>query len=199
MISQIFSGLFGSAFAVGIFLFVMKRNAMRWTALAEEFGPPREEPVAKRRFQDVIVHAPSGIFNSYKGITTIGVHRDGIAFSLWGPFALYHAPFFVPFDRMKIARRDWYVNAASVNIAVDSREGFELITDLKALERVARTPGIDWPRGQEILYGFLMMEPKKRDRMTTVRLIFILLTLNMLVGFGYIAWKKFGFMLPVLP
>jgi hypothetical protein len=199
MISQIFSGLFGLAVAVSVFLFVLKRNAMRWTALAEEFGPPQDDPLVKRKFMDVIVHAQSGIFNSYKGITTFGVHPDGVSFSLWGPFAIFHEPFFVPFQRMKVSGRDWYVNAASVNIDVGSPEGFELITDRKAIEWVAKTPGVEWPRGQEILSGILAMEPKTHDRMTTVRLIYIVITLHMLVGVGYIAWKEFGFMLPELP
>ena len=66
-------------------------------------------------------------------------------------------------------------------------------------EWVAKTPGVEWPRGQEILSGILAMEPKTRDRMTTVRLIYIVITLHMLVGAGYIAWKEFGFMLPELP
>jgi len=103
-------GAFGLALAGGILAFVWYRVAsVRWRPLSEYYGRPIETAREVRRLQTLIIHGVGAAFESYKGIVTVGVSDSGLSLSLLPPWAVFHAPLFIPYGDISIRERQWFL------------------------------------------------------------------------------------------
>lgn len=115
-IQDVFRSMFGFAFAAGLMYFIFYRSAFRWQYLAQVYARPWGSPISERRFQTIILYGMRPGGNILKGVFTIGVEEEGIAFkSLW-LFAPFHEPLFIPFDDIKGWNQTWYLNDKSVEL-----------------------------------------------------------------------------------
>ncbi|TWT80413.1 hypothetical protein CA13_18290 [Planctomycetes bacterium CA13] len=95
---------------VGLMCVMWKLNARRWTRLARAYRVVEgTDCVAKRTMQTVILVAGDVGWNSYKGIVTVGVTREGILLKLMPPFSLFHPPILIPYGDSHIEPKRWYL------------------------------------------------------------------------------------------
>ncbi|WP_146535216.1 hypothetical protein [Rubripirellula reticaptiva] len=92
-----------------------KLNARRWTRLARQYhAVDATGSVAERTMQTVILVAGDIGWNSYKGIATVGVTREGISLQLMSPFSIFHPPLLIPYGDCHIEPTRWYLIGKTV-------------------------------------------------------------------------------------
>ena len=120
MIGNLFYFLVTSSLPVGLMCVMWKCNARRWTRLAQAYRAvdsvvgDATDGAAKRTMQTVILVAGDIGWNSYKGIATVSVTREGILLRLMHPFSLFHPPLLIPFGDCHIEPKRWYLIGKTV-------------------------------------------------------------------------------------
>ncbi|MFK7818863.1 MAG: hypothetical protein AB8G99_09095 [Planctomycetaceae bacterium] len=66
-------------------------------------------------------------WNSYKGITTVGVTREGISLRLMAPFSIFHPPLLVPFRDIRIEPKRWYLLGKTFQLTLTGVTDVQLI------------------------------------------------------------------------
>ncbi|WP_404305640.1 hypothetical protein [Neorhodopirellula lusitana] len=110
MISNLLFYLVGYSLPVGLMGMMWKANARRWTRLAQTYRAV--DPgicIRKRTMQTVILVAGDIGWNSYKGIVTVGVTREGILLKVMPLFSIFHPPLLIPHADCHIEPRRWYL------------------------------------------------------------------------------------------
>ncbi|WP_442510462.1 hypothetical protein SH528x_002085 [Novipirellula sp. SH528] len=64
--------------------------------------------------QTVILVGGDVGWNSYKGIATVGVTKEGILLQLIAPFSLFHPPLLIPYGATDVEPRKWYLIGKTV-------------------------------------------------------------------------------------
>ena len=106
-LQTLFSSVIGFAFVGGMLSFIYWRHGWRWRRIQQAFPEAGEPPIRKWHLQSVYCHADGLIFNSYRGMVTIGVGEDGLTFSVIPPFSLIQSAFFVPYRDLMAYQQDW--------------------------------------------------------------------------------------------
>lgn len=120
MIGNLPSLLVTSSLPVGLMCVMWKYNARRWTRLARAYPAvdsvdgDATDGVSKRTMQTVILVAGNIGWNSYKGIATVSVTREGIMLKLMPPFSLFHPPLLIPYGDCHIEPKRWYLIGKTV-------------------------------------------------------------------------------------
>lgn len=134
--------IFGIAVFVFIFGGMQRANARRWRHLAKVYAATANEPTHhhsshKRSMQSLVLLGLGG-YNSLKGIVTIVAHKDGVSLRIMAPFALFHAPLYIPYSDIQGWGTSWYLDAKSTELSVRQ------VPDVKI---VMSQDQIDWIRG----------------------------------------------------
>lgn len=162
MIETLWTHFFGYGVFIGLMYGIWKCNARRWTRLSRVYGAADTAGFASadcngQRMQTVILTGGNVGWNSYKGIVTVLVTRDGILFQLMPPFSICHPPFLVPFRDIKVSPKRWYLfgksfqltftGVSNVQIIVHEeliawieRQTSKLVIEIEAEDRVGEDP-----------------------------------------------------------
>lgn len=120
MIGNLIFQLFSYGVPIAFVSLIWKCNARRWTRLARAYRAvdsvvnDATDGAAKRTMQTVILIAGDIGWNSYKGIATVSVTREGILLKLMKPFSVFHPPLLIPFGDCHIEPRRWYLIGKTV-------------------------------------------------------------------------------------
>jgi len=110
MIGNLLFYLVSYSLPVALMGVMWKFNARRWTRLARAYRAPDETHcVAERTMQTVILVTGDIGWNSYKGITTVSLTREGILLKLMLPFSLFHPPLLLTYGDCDIEPKRWYL------------------------------------------------------------------------------------------
>ena len=119
----------------GAMKFLLKSSARRWNQLAEEYsveGPT--ENLSQRRMQNLILFGGVIGYNSYIGISTVGITSEGLSLSLLPPWSIYHPPLLIPFEDLSLRETSWYLNVRSYRYTCAKVDDIEVIVDKKLME-----------------------------------------------------------------
>ncbi len=149
MIGSLLLALVRYSLLVGLMCGLWKFNSRRWTRLARAYRVVDiGDRVATRTMQTVILVAGDIGWNSYKGIVTIGVTREGLLLRLMPPFSLFHSPLLIPYRDCHVEPRRWYLIGKTVQYSLRSVSDVKIIIhdDLQAwietqAASLATTPG----------------------------------------------------------
>jgi hypothetical protein len=119
MIGNMLHFLIASSLPVGLMCMMWRLNARRWSRLANAYPAfDAADCVATRTMQTVILTGGAIGWNSYKGIVTVGVTKEGILLQMMLPFSLFHLPILIPFGDCHIEPRRWYMIGKTVQYAL---------------------------------------------------------------------------------
>lgn len=118
--------VFGLSVFLFIFLGTLWRGACRWRSLAKAYAGVPGRPIETRRFQSVVLLG-LGAYNTLNGIVTISVHHQGVSMRMLGPFALFHAPLFIPYRDIRGWGTSWYLNAPSTELQFKNAEHIKVV------------------------------------------------------------------------
>ncbi|MEO1614761.1 MAG: hypothetical protein AAFV88_02865 [Planctomycetota bacterium] len=136
MIAQFFALIFGHAIAIGFFSMIWRRNSYRWRLLARQYAVDNRDDappitnVERRRLQNAILLG-GGLpgWNSYLGITTVGVVPQGIVLELMLPFSIGYPALLLPFGDVEVTPRKWYLNCESVQYVMAKEPSVQIVFD----------------------------------------------------------------------
>ncbi|WP_146462479.1 hypothetical protein [Rubripirellula tenax] len=115
---------------IGLMCLMWKINARRWTRLARAYSVvDGTDCVAERTLQTVILVAGDIGWNSYKGIATVGVTREGISLQLMAPFSLFHPPLLFPYRDSHVEPRRWFLIGKSFEYTLSGVSDVRMIVD----------------------------------------------------------------------
>ena len=132
---NIIPALVGFFVFFGAMKFLLKSSARRWNQLAEEYsveGPT--ENLSQRRMQNLILFGGVIGYNSYIGISTVGITSEGLSLSLLPPWSIYHPPLLIPFEDLSLRETSWYLNVRSYKYTCSKVDNIELILDEKLVK-----------------------------------------------------------------
>ena len=154
MIAKLFSMIVGYGVFFGLMYGILKVKAGYWNRLAEKYAvDPSDRPLsfAKRNMQTVFVAETRLKSQSYLGITTVSVTRDGIFLSLIPPFSIFHRPLLIPFGDCRVEPSRWYLfGNASYQFTLSQVKGVQIIINddlqewiVDQLKQLSKTPTCD--------------------------------------------------------
>lgn len=103
MIGTLLSQLVGVGFVLALIAGMYKANARRWGRLARAYRVTGHLPShAETGMQTIILLGGDLGWNSYRGITTVGVAPEGLLLKLMPPFSIFHPPLLIPYSDLSI-------------------------------------------------------------------------------------------------
>lgn len=148
MIGDLVFYLISSSLPIALIGVMMKLNARRWTRLAQAYSAvDATDCVAKRTMQTVILVGGDVGWNSYNGIVTVGITREGILLQVMRPFSLFHPPLLIPYRDCQVEPRRWYLIGDTVQYTLLGVTDMQMIIhdDLQAwIESQAAGLADDW-------------------------------------------------------
>ena len=132
--------LFGTSVFIAIFGGMLWSNARRWRYLAQHYAAASTSPIETRRLQSAVLIGIGG-YNSLKGIVTIGVHDAGVSLRILAPFALFHAPLFIPYGDIRGWGTSWYLDARSTELTLRQAPDVKVVMPAEQAEWIARHAG----------------------------------------------------------
>ncbi|MEL7429576.1 MAG: hypothetical protein AAFN43_06215 [Pseudomonadota bacterium] len=115
-IQDIFRTLAGFALVVGLLYFIYHRSAFRWQYLAKSYARPWGKPLEIKHMQSVVLYGMRAGGNIHRGIVTIGIEKDGVAFKPLWFLAPFHEPLFIPYSDIRGWGQQWYLDDKSVEL-----------------------------------------------------------------------------------
>tara|TARA_R110002049_G_scaffold288423_1_gene470946 strand:+ start:132933 stop:133430 length:498 start_codon:yes stop_codon:yes gene_type:complete len=110
MIGNVLLHLIAHSLPVGLLFVIWKCNSRRWARLAKAYRAAEETHCfAKRTMQTVMLVGGDVGRNSYKGIVTVSVGREGILLELMLPFSTFHPPLLIPYSACDIEPRQRFL------------------------------------------------------------------------------------------
>lgn len=135
MIQQIVMPLLGGAIVVALLGGIWKCNARRWNRLAAVYRADCSEqnsldPESEQlSYQTLILTGGAVGWNSYKGITTVGVSRDGIMLRPHTLFSIFHPPLLIPFGDLSIKAKRWRLFGQTYECTLSGVHNVRIIID----------------------------------------------------------------------
>lgn len=109
--------------------FMYSRNSWRWQELAKSYAAGPNDISIKRKWTNSILYG-RGAWNTFTGMTIIGINQDGLRISLLPPFYFFHTPLFFRFGEFDLAPTKWLMQSA-VQITMRDDQGLTLIIPQK--------------------------------------------------------------------
>lgn len=132
MIHTLWTHIFGYGVFIGLMYGIWKCNARRWTRLARVYGATDTSAFDtadcdSKRMQTVILTGGDVGWNSYKGIATVVLTRDGVLFQLMLPFSICHPPLLIPFRDIQVSPKRWYLFGKSFQLTLSGVNDVQVI------------------------------------------------------------------------
>ncbi len=132
MIGTLWTHFVGYGVFVGLMYGIWKCNSRRWSRLARVYGAADTSgfdtsDCDSNRMQTVILTGGDVGWNSYKGIVTVVLMRDGILFQLMSPFSICHPPILVPFRDIQVSPKRWYLFGKSFQLTLTGVKNVQII------------------------------------------------------------------------
>lgn len=128
MIVTLFFNLVSYSLPVAMVGGMWKLNSRRWNRLARAYQTLNETVgIAERKSQTVHLVGGDIGWNSYKGIVTIGVTRDGILLKLMKPLSIFHPPLLIPYGECHIEPRQGLLIGKTVEYTLHHVRNVKLI------------------------------------------------------------------------
>lgn len=137
LINNILGILPGLVIAGGLLAFMYKRDAVDWEKLEAAYGSAMTQPVARRRFNNMILYSEGRPAKSYKGVIAIELYPDGMGLKPFPLLAPFQKPIFVPYADIEGWKQIWYIDAASTELAFRKTPQMRIIMP---------TSQVDWIR-----------------------------------------------------
>jgi hypothetical protein len=135
MIEKLYLHLVEISVFVGLMYGVMKSNASLWALLARAYRA--DDGLScdhQRTMQTVILVGGKVGWNSYNGIVTVGVTREGISLRLLPPFSLFHSPLLIPYREIQIEPRRWYLIGKTSQLTLNAVSDVQVIVHDELLQ-----------------------------------------------------------------
>ena len=134
----------------GLLTFIYKRHAESWQKFQPFYGKDWENPVAKKRMQNLLLYSKGDFARHYPGLVTFGVFPNGLGIRFMPILGAFHDPIFVPYEDIKGWHQTWYINAKSVELS------FAKIPELRIILPASQ---VAWIAAQG--YGNIPVSPEK--------------------------------------
>lgn len=134
---RVYLSLIGVSALIGIYGFLLYRNSWRWRQLAASYPAPPGEKPDRQHWTNLVLTGVNPAWNSYSGITLIGVNRRGVFLRLLPPFSFLHEPLFFPHHQVSLTPTRWLLQEA---YEIQLRGGFpiRMIINAKAKSWIER-------------------------------------------------------------
>ena len=118
-----------------------------WKAIAEAY-PDRfqDASVQSWRFQSLGIIGNRFLPANYNNMITISVGDGGIRFAPWPPVWAGHAPFFVPWDDVKLSEGRRIFWTRELEMAFSKLPRYRVRISMKLASKIARSAKGRWPR-----------------------------------------------------
>ena len=118
---------------------VSKAHARRWNRVASAYPDTRPTPHGPRStMQTVVMTSGPLVWNSYAGITTVDVTREGIGLRLMLPFSAFHRPIRIPFRAMHVEPARWRWMGKSHQITVEGVDDVRVLVPDRLMEWISQ-------------------------------------------------------------
>ena len=117
LIGQAFGLVFGMAMVWGLLYVVYKGDAIDWEQLAAAYAGPWRPPLRKKRFANMVLYSEGRPAKPYKGVVSIGLHANGVAFRPNSFLVPFQVPIFIPYEDIRGWRQHWYIDAPSAEVS----------------------------------------------------------------------------------
>ncbi|QDU90824.1 hypothetical protein Pla175_42370 [Pirellulimonas nuda] len=125
----------GVGFVIALIAGMYKANARRWGRLASAYRVSEQLPsYSESAMQTIILVGGDFGWNSYRGITTVGVAPEGLLLKLMPPFSTFHPPLLIPYSDLSIEPKRWYLIGKSHQCTLRRVDDVRIIIDDKVLE-----------------------------------------------------------------
>ncbi|MEL7128457.1 MAG: hypothetical protein AAGK23_02830 [Pseudomonadota bacterium] len=134
---QFLSALLGIVVFVGSIMLIIKANVRDWDVLVAKYGRDWATPAMQKNMQTAILYSDGRPAKTYNGIITIGLFREGVGFKLNSILAPLHRPILVPYKDVQGYKKDWFLNADSMELEFRKTPGMRLIMPADQVDWIA--------------------------------------------------------------
>ncbi len=140
IIERVYLLTIGSSVFVGLMGFALYRHSWRWRHLAVRNGALDTDRPDREHWTNLVLDGGHIGWNSYGGVTFIGVNARGVTLRLLPPFSIFHRPLFFRFDQVVIAPTRWLFQDA-YEIQLPDSSGIRIVINGAAVRWIEQNGG----------------------------------------------------------